>query len=396
MAGKHQGFWKKKNSPNWYCRIRTTAGKWVERSTGTKSLQEARVVRSRLQHELHQDDAASESEAVGVCKLSEALGALISDKRRQGRSESTTQMYETKAGHLNRLIGHDTDINELDLDQHIRPYVDGRKKEKASQSTIHKELGVLYRALRAAGRRFRGRIEDLKIRGFGPNYKPRSRWLPEEEYKRLEAQLPEQRRWHLRFFVLTGARQGEADRCELKHVDFERGLLTLPGTKTELSRRPIPFTAFPELEALLRELVAEVPEGETRLLPRWHNIRRDLADACAKAKIDRVSPNDLRRTFCSWLANRGVNTLAAAKLMGHASTRMVEQVYAQLHDDTLSQALGALEGLSLGPLNSVPASGTVQRAEGQNRTADTGIFSPLLYRLSYLGVQRYGGYPGTS
>ncbi len=25
-------------------------------------------------------------------------------------------------------------------------------------------------------------------------------------------------------------------------------------------------------------------------------------------------------------------------------------------------------------------------AEGQNRTADTGIFSPLLYRLSYLGI----------
>ncbi len=27
-------------------------------------------------------------------------------------------------------------------------------------------------------------------------------------------------------------------------------------------------------------------------------------------------------------------------------------------------------------------------AEGQNRTADTGIFSPLLYRLSYLGTHR--------
>ena len=26
-------------------------------------------------------------------------------------------------------------------------------------------------------------------------------------------------------------------------------------------------------------------------------------------------------------------------------------------------------------------------AQGQNRTADTGIFNPLLYRLSYLGVQ---------
>jgi hypothetical protein len=28
-------------------------------------------------------------------------------------------------------------------------------------------------------------------------------------------------------------------------------------------------------------------------------------------------------------------------------------------------------------------------AEGQNRTADTGIFSPLLYRLSYLGTNRW-------
>lgn len=28
--------------------------------------------------------------------------------------------------------------------------------------------------------------------------------------------------------------------------------------------------------------------------------------------------------------------------------------------------------------------------QGQNRTADTGIFSPLLYRLSYLAIGGYG------
>jgi hypothetical protein len=32
-------------------------------------------------------------------------------------------------------------------------------------------------------------------------------------------------------------------------------------------------------------------------------------------------------------------------------------------------------------------------AEGQNRTADTGIFSPLLYRLSYLGYKKINGLP---
>ena len=30
--------------------------------------------------------------------------------------------------------------------------------------------------------------------------------------------------------------------------------------------------------------------------------------------------------------------------------------------------------------------------QGQNRTADTGIFSPLLYRLSYLAVMRRAVY----
>jgi hypothetical protein len=31
--------------------------------------------------------------------------------------------------------------------------------------------------------------------------------------------------------------------------------------------------------------------------------------------------------------------------------------------------------------------GGINGAQGQNRTADTRIFNPLLYRLSYLGVR---------
>ena len=31
---------------------------------------------------------------------------------------------------------------------------------------------------------------------------------------------------------------------------------------------------------------------------------------------------------------------------------------------------------------------TLNGAQEQNRTADTGIFSPLLYRLSYLGLSK--------
>jgi hypothetical protein len=41
-----------------------------------------------------------------------------------------------------------------------------------------------------------------------------------------------------------------------------------------------------------------------------------------------------------------------------------------------------------------PITSCFNGGQGQNRTADTGIFSPLLYRLSYLaiGVRREGVY----
>ena len=63
----------------------------------------------------------------------------------------------------------------------------------------------------------------------------------------------------------------------------------------------------------------------------WPNVRRDLAVACRHAGIPRVSPNDLRRTFASWLKQRGVDSMVVARLLGHSSTAMVERVYGRLN-----------------------------------------------------------------
>ena len=39
------------------------------------------------------------------------------------------------------------------------------------------------------------------------------------------------------------------------------------------------------------------------------------------------------------------------------------------------------------PADYIAASRQIQRAEGQNRTGDTSVFSAVLYRLSYLGAK---------
>jgi integrase len=46
------------------------------------------------------------------------------------------------------------------------------------------------------------------------------------------------------------------------------------------------------------------------------------------------TPNDLRRTYASWLVNAGAPLKVVANLLGHSSTRMVDLVYGRVADET--------------------------------------------------------------
>ena len=63
--------------------------------------------------------------------------------------------------------------------------------------------------------------------------------------------------------------------------------------------------------------------------------------ACARAGIERCSPNDLRRTCATWLRAAGVAPDLIAPVMGHADTRMVERVYGRLSPQALATRLAA-------------------------------------------------------
>ena len=80
------------------------------------------------------------------------------------------------------------------------------------------------------------------------------------------------------------------------------------------------------------------------------SVRRALHAAYTRAEVDPVSPYDSRRTFGSWLKNRGLDSAVIALLMDHSSTRMLDLVYGRLDDDTLATAMGKLGDVKLGPI----------------------------------------------
>ena len=194
-------------------------------------------------------------------------------------------------------------------------------------------------------------------------------------------------------------------------VDLGSGWVHIRGTKRAARDRRIAIR-HPALASLLAYALKHAP-GDDLLFPRWSNVRRDLLDACAAAGIERCSPNDLRRTYAKWMRLAHVPAEIVAPTMGHRDTRMVERVYGRLSPEEIGLMLSdhfapdciafVADGVdSAGKRGHNgrrrEAKSSENSAQGRNRTTDTGIFSPLLYRLSYLGVMppapQAAGYEG--
>jgi integrase len=241
---------------------------------------------------------------------------------------------------LVRLLGAH-ELCTLKVDD-VQKYCLSRLEEGAARETVRKELVVLRSTLSLA--RDRGmltRDPDALIPKFRAPYRPKRRWLSEPEIVELLKNLPDERKSWVLLAVFTGGRLSELESLTWGDLNFGKAQIHIRGTKTARSDRFIPMD--PELAELLLPLRAEADQP---VAGKWRNVRRDLRKACEKAGIEPVSPNDLRRTFASWLKQAGRDSLAVGKLLGHTSSRMVELVYGHLDQKTLQQAMEALPSLS--------------------------------------------------
>lgn len=373
-------------------------GKRQQKSLRTK---DAAVARARLRDlELATTDRAPQETET----LNRALSYFV-DVTCAGKSPGTIESYQQKARHLSRLRG-DVLLDKL-TNESVERYIARRLEEEAKKHTIHKELVVLRGALKAAKKRgrFHLAIEDV-VPEFDAAYEPRRRYLTPDQFIALtdfllrplgsNASEARRARWESRkvnrtFYVmlmaLASERFGEVEMMRWENVDLRRNIIVVPDGKTG--------SRVLKIHPDLRMWFDEYAQGSGPIVEPWGSIRRDLHRACDRAGIPRISPNDLRRTFASWLVQRGVSLYVVSRMLGHKSTRMVELVYGQLDDATMDAAINVLPGSHAGYTNTLPkrvtggANATAPSAAAIANSVENGAISESL-RVPSPGIE-----PGT-
>lgn len=147
----------------------------------------------------------------------------------------------------------------------------------------------------------------------------------------------------IRLLLLTGCRRGEILSLRWEHVDFERGCLRLPDSKTGARVVPIGAAALAVLEGLPRfEANPHVFPG-ARGTGHLTNINKVWRKVRERAGIGDCRLHDLRHSYASVGVAGGDSLYVVGKVLGHAKARTTER-YAHLADDPVKAAAEKISG----------------------------------------------------
>lgn len=220
----------------------------------------------------------------------------------------------------------------------------GEIAKSRSPATANRILSLIARMLKLAT--IWGIIEKNPCYGIVKfrEQRARERFLNSDEISRLfQAMEGDGHRYGvaaIKFLLLTGLRRNEALRAKWEQVDFGRGLMHLPQTKSGKTRHIV-------LSAQALMLLKELPSnGESQwIFPGKglkderpvYNINKCLLRLLERAGIERMRVHDLRHTYASVMAQNGVSLFVIQSALGHSSPMMTMR-YAHLCDSALRDA----------------------------------------------------------
>jgi integrase len=146
----------------------------------------------------------------------------------------------------------------------------------------------------------------------------------------------------LRLALFTGARSGEITAAEWSHIDWKRKQIRLPDSKTNEPRTIHLSDAAIEVLKSLTRVGDFIIAGRYKNEPH-QNLTRAWIIARTYGGLQDVRLHDLRHSYASLAAGRGISLQMIGKLLGH-KVPATTQRYAHLARDavaTVNDELGA-------------------------------------------------------
>ena len=195
-------------------------------------------------------------------------------------------------------------------------------------------------------------------------------WLERQETKekRVAGQvdaLTPQAAAVIRMLMFTGARVGEVLSLKWVYIDFERGIASLPDSKTGFKVLQLPAPAMAVLEGLPQFSEWVFPGNSA--VGHMVNIKDAWGAVLKQSGLANWRLHDLRHAFASMMVNSGASLPIIGKILGHSQVSTTQR-YAHLEQNPARKAAEDAAEKIAAALRSKPAKGNVllfDKANGQ-------------------------------
>jgi integrase len=234
--------------------------------------------------------------------------------------------------------GHTLALEDAGSDRFIQGFTEHRQRNRVATSTIGKNRGLLRSALQRAKREglWTGDLDDLFEEKFATVGRAKRVKLTHAQADRLLAEFDAQphHRAQIAFALATGAEVRAIERA--LRTDLSARPIPLRGTKTPLRARAC-FVTLPWQKRLLSLAKKGFDgAGELAFMP-WHNSVRDMALACERAGLPRLSLHSLRHVFSSWSLDDGISEVVTVAALGHRDGRQLAWTYDERSPETIQR-----------------------------------------------------------
>lgn len=287
----------------------------------------------------------------------EPISGFEANLKRKGRKRSTIDVYHWPLSLFAKWAGS-RDVNEftpLDMERYFDhfevAYAARHPGKEPATNTRRKHFQALSLFFEWATRFDHCTKSPMRQMDAPPVFRKANDWLrPDEDARLLESCISKDE--YLAVFLLrfTGLRASEAVALRWSDIECADGRLwvVVRESKTARGRRRVPVPS--ELRPFLTRDLLPLNQPDnyvfvTRTGKPWHRnqLYATVRRVGKRAGLD-VSPHRLRRTLGSAAFNAGADLSTISRILGHSSTQITEQGYAELTPakvaDDFLQAVG--------------------------------------------------------